>query len=151
MAMRIAAVEGMTRFYLLQVLDVDDEEEERVEAIIGELPFRRLRAVLLAAVRDGAWGDIKGLEILKTLMRRVARLEERRNILTHSSWNYSRLPAEMIREKRHVASTGRIRSDTEVFGDLSTLDALVTELDEVAGQLSKWYLGHYLGVQRSGS
>jgi hypothetical protein len=52
MTMRIAAMESMTRFYLLQVLDIADDDEVRVEAIIGELSFRKLRAALLAAVRD---------------------------------------------------------------------------------------------------
>jgi hypothetical protein len=149
MAMRIAAVEAMTRFYLLRVLHVEDEEEARVEAIIGELSFRKLRAALVGAVRDHVGDGDERLLTLRKLNGRISRLEERRNALTHSSWNYSALPSGMHREKKHVGSAGVLKHDSESFSELSKLDRLVEDLDAVANEMSKWYLYHYLGVRRT--
>jgi hypothetical protein len=150
MTMRFAAAEAMTRFYLIRVLDIDDDDEPRMEAILGELSFRKLRAALVGAVRgDATWGTPEGPAYLKGITGRLARLEEQRNVLIHSAWNYSQLPTEMVREKHHVGASGTIRSDSQSFGELGVLDAIIAGMDSAAADLSTWYLTHFLGVSAS--
>jgi hypothetical protein len=145
--MRIAAAESYTRLCLLRALNVDEDDEVRLEAIVGELSFRKLRSALIAAFRDDAtFGSEERLAALRKIMGRMARLEERRNVLLHSLWNYSRLPDEMLREKRHVGAAGIIRNDSEAFGDLVDLDNVVADLDAVLRDLSEWHVGVYLGL-----
>lgn len=68
-------------------------------------------------------------------------------MLTHSSWNYSQLPAEIGREKLHVSSAGAIRSDTEAFRDIAALNEFVQEIDAAASGSSRWYINRHLGVR----
>ena len=141
MAMRFAAVESMTRWMLLMSLGVAEDDEEKVEAIISELPFRKLRASLMVASRDSPLGGgERGVEILKKIVKRIERLEERRNVSTHSSWNYSTLPQDITRQKTGVG-TGKLQQQSESFSAVDSLDQLVVDLDAVGAELSGWYAG----------
>lgn len=150
MVMRFAALEAMTRFYLVQLLDLSNEDKERIEAIVGGLSFRKLRETLLAVSRQQI-GREDVIAELKRLLGAAAKIEERRNVLTHSSWNYSQLPAEMGREKLHVSSAGAIRSDTEAIRDVAALNKFVAEIDAAALGLSRWYIHRHLGVIPAGA
>lgn len=141
MTMRFAAAEAITRSFLLQILNVNDDDEVRIQAILGELSFRKLRAAFVGAVRaDEIRGTSENLKSLREIVGRLDKLEQRRNVLTHSVWNYRNLPNEMIREKHHVGSTGVIRNDTEIFKDLNALDEIVHDIDTATNALVTWYV-----------
>lgn len=52
MVIRFASLEAITRPFLVQLLGLSNEDEERVQAIVGGLSFRKLRETLLAVARQ---------------------------------------------------------------------------------------------------
>ncbi|HEY0779714.1 MAG TPA: hypothetical protein VGD56_17225, partial [Gemmatirosa sp.] len=145
-AMRFAAAEAMTRHIAVRVLDVADEDVDKFEAVLAELPFRKLRATLVAAVRHPDL-DPDVLRSLRTAMRELEAVEEQRNVLTHSAWDHSKLPSQMARVKVRVSSAGEFRADEEVIADLAALDAFVDRVHNAGAAVSRWYMHEYLGVQ----
>ena len=67
-------------------------------------------------------------------------------MLIHSFWVYSGLPNEMVREKRHIASSGAFRMDSEAFRDVKALEQLVHDIDAASSELTTWYIREFLGV-----
>jgi len=145
MMMRFASLESMMRFVLMSVLDLDPDDETVLRGVVSGLSFKRLRSTLVAVVHMKLH-DGDDLHRLKAVSARIAKVEERRNTLTHSSWNYSQLPKLMRREKHQVGNSGRFRTQAEAFDDARSLDEFVIEVDSCVHDLSRWYLRTYLGV-----
>ena len=145
MMLRFAALEATCRILLQTVLDLDTEEDKKVIYVLSGISFRKSREALLASARAQDVDPHK-IESLKAILRRAARIEERRNALTHSVWIYSDLPEEISREKRHIAASGNARTDQERFSDVNEILSFVQEIDLTCGSMFTWLRLEYLGV-----
>ena len=144
MLVRFASLERITRFTLCQLLD--DLEENEVNALISELPFRKVRSVLLALVEQ-RFPKSAVEDQLRDVMKRIQRLEERRNALVHSSWVHSDLPQAMTREKLKVSEKGYFRVHEERFEDVEALDQFVAEINRTAQEVVEIWIHEGLGVR----
>jgi len=145
MSMRFAAVESIVRYVTLSLLDLSPNDKPKIDAVLAELPFRKLRATLLATARQ-VFGEGEKLEALHSMLRDIDRAEVRRNVLTHSAWNHSELPKQIAREKTRVSSGGAFRADQEIFVDIANLDAFVQHVHETGAAILQWYAYVYLGI-----
>lgn len=144
MMLRFAALEAVTRSTLHQVLDEIDENE--VTTLTSELSFRQVRAVLIALLKQRN-SDSEYVDSVRRLMKRAEQLEARRNALTHSFWIYSHLPAAMGREKRKVTDKGVFKIDYEEFPSVDSLDAFVSDIDQLAQEIAYSWISEHLGVE----
>ncbi len=145
MVLRFSVLESVTRYALLHVLDVADDDETRIEALLATLPFRRLRDALAATVHD-IYGDGAEWLSLRELLARIDEVEARRNALVHSAWIHSDLPARITREKLGFSGGGKRRTDRETFDDVVTLDKFVADVNDLGEAMIKWYTRKLLEV-----
>lgn len=142
--MRFAALEAIFRHVLVSVLD-EIEDPQDVQALISELSFRRLRGAL-SALYARRFPDSAFQKSLKEINKRAQRLEDRRNALIHSAWEYTNLPDAMVRQKGRVTGSGAYRTDQEIISEEAQLRTFVREIDDLISELAhRWIIDH-LGV-----
>ncbi len=122
-------------------------EHQRIGQIItAELPFRNLRALVLALYRE-RHGEDDDFAVLRELMKRAADIEAQRNQITHSLWAAGGTAETVTRIKTTAKERHGIHFD---FTQVSAQDlaAVADQMKQLAAEIQR-FLMHLLEVGKA--
>jgi hypothetical protein len=115
------------------------QESQRIGQIItAELSFRNLRALVTSLYRE-RHGEDAEFETLQELMKRAARLGEKRNQITHSIWGAGEGRDTVTRIKATAKEKRGIHFDFQHVS-AEDLDAVAKEIKTLAEDVQRFWI-----------
>ncbi|MDQ1636829.1 MAG: hypothetical protein QOF62_168 [Pyrinomonadaceae bacterium] len=113
-------------------------EQKKGQIITAELSFKNLVALFSSLYRDST-DDSNKLEELESLIKRIMRAEEKRNIISHSLWAIGDSHATITRIKTTAKISKGLKHTFEQF-TVADLEEIADEMSDTAADFQTFYM-----------
>ena len=122
---------ALLELYMQIILTILLNQSSRVGHIISsQLPFGRLRAAIISMYKE-RYGEDADFQQVKNLMGRASKLEEERNLITHSIWGTGDTIGTITRLKITAREKRGLNIETKSY-DATILSDFVSEIKQLA-------------------